>query len=299
MFTCTVFALNMPKCILGKNRKLSYCTVLVFVFLLTLFSGCSDNKSVQPQNVDQGDFLSRVGLWNIDPGDSMPCTEPQNEDKENFRIRAKYTWIRSNPAGGGIFIVRLLSGNDFSSDVYLSINAHPSLNARLDRNILNRRSNIAEITIQPDQSIEIGTHIIELKATDSTGPAQTVNDPQIILLEVEIFNVGPGNIRTAIEKRDELISWLESEQHEFADFSNRNWFPYMTYPGIWVVEHWTFLDSEWEMRICYHVMIPPHDWSMLLLRKRGEWDPVFAARRESDGTIYEIPVSDYPIMFLY
>lgn len=299
MYMNTTFTSNMLKSILGKGLKLSYCSVLVFVFLLTLFSGCSNEKSVQPQNVDQGDFLSRVGPWNIDPGDSIPSIEPQNPDEGSFRIRAKYTWIRSYPTGGGIFIVRLLSENDFSGNVYLSINAHPSLNARLDRNVLNRRSNIAEITIHPSQSAEIRTHIIELKATHSVRPTHIVNDPQIILLEVEIINCGPGNISTAMEKRDEFISWLEAEHTELGNFSDRRWFAYMTYPGILVVEHWTFLDSEWEMRICYHVMIPPYDWSMLLLRERGEWDPVFAAKRESDGTIYEIPVSDYPIMFLY
>ena len=46
-------------------------------------------------------------------------------------------------------------------------------------------------------------------------------------------------------------------------------------------------------------MIPPYDWSMLWLRKRGEVEAIFAAKRESDGTVYEIPVGDYPIFYGY
>ena len=48
-----------------------------------------------------------------------------------------------------------------------------------------------------------------------------------------------------------------------------------------------------------YVMIPPYDWSMLYLRKRGTLEPIFAAKRETDNTIHEIPVSDYPILFGY
>ncbi len=73
----------------------------------------------------------------------------------------------------------------------------------------------------------------------------------------------------------------------------------LTYPEILVVEHWTFLNPTWEMRMCFHVMIPPYDWSMLTIRSRGEWDFQFAAKRESDGTTYEIPVAEYPVMCGY
>jgi hypothetical protein len=38
---------------------------------------------------------------------------------------------------------------------------------------------------------------------------------------------------------------------------------------------------------------------MLRLRKRGEIEPIFAAKCEFDDKIYEIPVSDYPIMYGY
>ena len=44
----------------------------------------------------------------------------------------------------------------------------------------------------------------------------------------------------ALVKKDELIKWLESKRPEFGTFSDKESFAYITYPGILVVEHWTF-----------------------------------------------------------
>ena len=98
---------------------------------------------------------------------------------------------------------------------------------------------------------------------------------------------------------NELIDWLETNHPEFGSFSTANSYAYITYLAHLIVEHWTFLYDEWEMRICFHVMIPPYDWSMIWLRPRGEVDAIFSAKRESDGTVYEIPISDYPTYYNY
>jgi len=46
-------------------------------------------------------------------------------------------------------------------------------------------------------------------------------------------------------------------------------------------------------------MIPPHDWSKIYIRKRNSIDGEFAAMQESDGTISQIEIGDYPTMFGY
>ena len=46
-------------------------------------------------------------------------------------------------------------------------------------------------------------------------------------------------------------------------------------------------------------MIPPYNWSKLLLRERGEVDAIFSAKRESDGTTYEISIDEYPTFYGY
>jgi hypothetical protein len=257
---------------------------MILVSACFIISGCSDDGAFRAEY--QANPLLESNARDIVPGD------------EAFAIAPKYSSIRSYPGGGGVFIARLLTGDGYTGSVNLSLRAHPLLNARLDRDVLDNRSRIAEITIRPDQSIDIGIYEIELLAARDNDPSNTGRQ-SAVLLNVELLQWGPGNIDDAVLKKDEFIGWLKNEHPELGDFSNRVWFPYMTYPQIWIVEHWTFLDKEWEFRLCYHVMIPPYDWSMIMLRQRGRWNPVLAAMRESDGTIHEIPVSEYPIMFGY
>ena len=258
--------------------------IMSCVLICFMIPGCSDDKTVSDEY--QVNPLSSIGLEDIDLSELA------------FAIVPKYSYIRSHPGGGGIFVVSLLTGAGFTGNVNLSLRAHPSLNASLDRNTLNSRYNIAEITIQPSETIEIDTFEIEVRAVHTGSPSHIARY-QTVSLEVEVFQWGPTSPSNVIPKRDEFIGWLETEHPELGNFTNRIWFPYVTYPQIWVVEHWTFLDEDWEFRLAYHVMIPPYDWSKILLRRRGEWNPVLAAIRETDGTIHEIPISDYPLMFGY
>ncbi len=266
------------KSIFRNSSRLSRRTVLSIAIPCMILFGCSNLEPMQPVN-------ARIY-------DSSLSLDPVFPYNSRFTIDAKYSKIRSYPEGGGIFLVRVAPTDALSEEINLSIRADARLNARIDVNELNRPSGIAEITIQPDQSIDIRVHPIMVYAT-------RLNTTRVVRLKVEMINWPSGNAQPAMVKRDEFVAWLETDHPEFGKFSGRDWFPYMTYPGILVVEHWTFLDQDWEMRICFHVMIPPHDWSMLLLRKRGEWNLIFAAKRESDGTIYEIPISDYPTFFSY
>ena len=255
---------NIVKFFHREEGRFPSLAFILLLFLSTAFSRCSHHNIVRPGDADGG----------------------------SYTLEAKYTAIRSYGNGGGVFLISMTPGDDFSGEVVLTISADPLLNAALDRDKLNLNSRIAELTVRPSQSIEVRSHQIGLVATHS-------GTPRSILLEVEVFQWDPMNTGDAIEKRNEILEWLEREHPEFGNFSSQEWFAYMTYPEIIIVEHWTFLNPEWEMRICYHVMIPPHDWSMLAIRRRGELEFLFAAKRESDGTLYEIPVSEYPTMFGY
>jgi len=250
----------------------------------------------------------------------------------DFEIGTKYNYIRSYNKGGGIFILNMTSKTDFSGFVFLCLKSNPNLNAKLDRKILNKESSVAEITIFPNELIEIKTYQIILYAIHFKMPIITkivhflgnILSKQLyfssshlcnhlntsflrnhlfgikkLIFYVEMFNWSSDSLPNALGKKDELIKWLESEHPEFGTFLDKKWSVYVTYPGILVVEHWTFLYEKWEMRICFHVMIPPYNWSKIFLRKRGEVHPIFAAMRESDGTTYEIPLSEYPTHYGY
>jgi hypothetical protein len=243
-----------------------YVSILsgVLIILIIILAGCTNDKGVSPRPLDSG----------------------------SFTIEARYSKIRSYRGGGGVFIVHMEPDDNFTGDIELSVMADSALNARLSTDMLNRQTRIAEITIRPGQSIEIKAHVIELAVIHS-------DSTRMLIFDVELYQWTSGNVGDAIAKRNEILAWLDDEHPEYDDLSTQEWFAYFTYPEIWVVEHWTFLNLEWEMRLCFHVMIPPHDWSMLQIRKRGETEPVLAARRESDGTVYEIAVSEYPTMFGY
>jgi hypothetical protein len=254
------------------------------------------------------------------------------EDIHGFEIEAKYSYIRSYPGGGGIFLLNLNPDHTTEGCVILHITEDSHLQPQLSTRILHNNAHIAELTITPKEHIYLGIHEITVNAVHIKMPILStllillnsiisnhvdhlytlitnlythtsfpsiLCESKTLVLEVEIYQWSSGNLPDAIIKRDEFITWLNSEHPEYGHFQENFMFAYMTYPEIFIVEHWTFLYKNWEMRICYHVMIPPHDWSQLCLRKRGEFESCLASIRKSNGTISEIPIDDYPIMFGY
>jgi hypothetical protein len=253
-------------------------SILLLAILGLAMSGCSDEDLAEP----------------VGNATTVAVMEPEMDEREilAFDIEPKYSYIRSCPDGGGVFVLRIAPGSLPPGPVRTRIKAPEALNALIAVDGFNEKPGVSEIVINPDQSMAPGVYEIIVYATESGFTRSRA-------LEVDLINRDGILSEMAVAKRDDFIGWLEEEHPELGTFSDREWFSYPTYPGILVVEHWTFLDDDWEMRICFHVMIPPYDWSMLMLRERGEWNPILAAKRDSDAPIYEIPVDEYPIMFGY
>jgi len=150
----------------------------------------------------------------------------------------------------------------FSGSVKLKLNCDKNLNAKLVKTELDLSEHITEITIQPDSAVAIKKHTIELIATHS-------GKERIIELEVEIFDWTTSNFETAQEKLLGFKTWLEELNPEYSKCFNNPKLFYSTYPEILIVEHLTFLTDEYEVRLSYHVMIPPYDWSKISIRKRN------------------------------
>jgi hypothetical protein len=232
-------------------------------------------------------------------------TPPPPEDPD-FALAARYTFVRSHAGGGGIFLLRLDPAPAGGRNVVLGLAADPSLHARLDHRFLNALSPLAELTLRPDPALApAGAETCRIVVTASRPAGSADSQPQDppaaarspgrrLELEVELIPWIAGDPATAIQKRDELLAWVIAAHPELDDLDEPYRIAYQTYPSILVVEHWTFLGAAWEIRVCWHVMIPPYDWSMIRLRRRGDWEPLLAARRDSDGTTYEIPLSEYP-----
>ena len=254
------------------------------------------------------------------------------EDISSVEIDAKYSYIRSYPSGGGIFLLSVSSDHMFPGCVLLDVCGDANLQIQVSHRVLHQNSRVTELTVAPNEAIDFGMHELVVTAVHVRMPLlsrlliildrmlpsgvdgfstwlldvyQRVGfslglcSLQRLVLAVEIFDWSSDNIGDAVIKRNEFLSWLAIEYPGYGGFSDASMVAYVTYPEIFIVEHWTFLYKEWEMRVCYHVMIPPHDWSQLCLRRRGALNPLLAAYRESGGTIYEIPLDEYPILFGY
>ena len=260
--------------------RLVAVTAAILILLGLTFAGCSNDNPVQS--------WTDAASLNKKPVDPPPTGEG------SFGLEAKYTAIGSYPTGGGVFILRLVPGADLTGDVALSISAHKTLNATLTTTMVNAETAIAEVAISPTAQAAVALHYITVTASNQT-------HEETIQLEVNVIPWGIVSMNTIQEKYGQFEDWLRDEHPELGNFASQKWELYSTYPRIVVVEHYTFLSDDWELRICFHVMIPPYDWSKMLLRPRGQWDPILAAIREwdegaQDYVISEMPVEDYPII---
>jgi hypothetical protein len=226
------------------------------------------------------------------------CTNPIDNEKKagDFKIQTKYPKIRSCCNGGGLFIVYLESGYDFEGKVELTVTGEDSLNIDLSRNYLDKNNLVAELTIKPN-FVEIeDARIHEILIT-----AKNEITSKLILLEVEMYNWDGAISQENLDRFNNMIDLVQKQNKKYEFLKNEDFFSYCTYPQILIVSHYTFLSENWEIRFCHHEMIPPHDWSMILIRKRGEIEAEISYKRDSSTNdyVYEIPISEYPHFYGY
>lgn len=71
----------------------------------------------------------------------------------------------------------------------------------------------------------------------------------------------------ATEHLDAFVAWLAIARPELGIDGSTTW---EATPGSWVlvVNHYLFFSPDWEVDLEWHVMIAPHDWSRIHLRRR-------------------------------
>jgi len=223
----------------------------------------------------------------------IACDKEKSESSA-FVLESTYDSIRSCPEGGGVFIVALADENNTIGQVQLNLDALSGLNSSCTRTEIDKEFPVAEIIINPGENIPAGDYEISVHASNSVCDT-------IVKLTVTVYDWSAEIGENPLLKKDEFATWLQNEYHEFEITPNTQWdIIYPTYPQILIVDHVTFLNDVYELRLCLHEMIPPDDWSMIRLRKRNEAEPFFAARQDSTGgAMYHIPVGEYPEMYGY
>jgi hypothetical protein len=238
---------------------------LLLISLLLILQACSRNDdSIVPSVVEQGDYS----------------------------ITAPYDSIRTYPGGGGLFLVSLRPAPDYAGDTRLRIEAPPLLHATVRPSVLTATDTVAEILLRPEATLAIDRHAV-------TVIAEHAGSERRLHLSVIALVWSPPDSAAVLQRIEAFRAWCAARDPALAAAFAVPEFIYNTYPEILIVEHHTILAPAWEVRLCAHVMIPPWDWSKLRLRRRGSIEPLLAAQRESDGSIREIPVSEYPTLCGY
>ena len=216
-------------------------------------------------------------------------------EENSYSIKAKYDYIRSCPGGGGIFILELVPDKNFKSKISLELQTEPLLNAQLTKEFLDLTNPITEIIIQPELETPTNkTYEISILTSDEN----LLSRSKFLKVNVEIFNWPNGICELCIKPYKLFAQYINKNYPSYGDILSYD-YSYSTYPETIIVEHRTYLSSKWEIRIAQHITISPHDWTMILLRKRHKKNPGIALKRTySDGEyiIIEIPLDEYPII---
>jgi len=202
--------------------------------------------------------------------------------------------IRSCPGGGGIFIIKVLVSGDQIRELSLDLECDDMLNATL--HIPESGSGDAlEIVIEPDSNIAITDQPILLRGS-------LAERRDSLLLNVHMINWTDtkelGDL--IIVKMNNYIDWLHVNHPAVEIYDTTQWELFATYPQTIIVDYFTLLNDQYELRVCNHAMIPPEDWSAIRLRERCVYQPFLTLRQDStNGAIYEIHRDEFPTLFDY
>jgi hypothetical protein len=224
--------------------------------------------------------------------DRLPF-QPREADAGSYVLDARATSIRSYPGGGGVFTIFMEPGADFRGDVRLSVIADRDLHCTFSLPLLYNRNRTTDLHIAPESGSPVTPRTIVVRA-EHAGAIKTLT------LNVTMYDWSHSVPGEEIALLRRYLDWIRMAHPKAGTVEIVPSRRYLTYPEILIVEHWTFLSPLYELRLCRHIMVPPHDWSMMLLRQVGHREPSLAARLDSgSGEIREIPVSEYPILFGY
>ena len=182
-------------------------------------------------------------------------------------------------------------GEDFAGRVRLSVEADPKLTVELTTYSLTNDDRISEVLIQPGKDVSKELYVVNIISRHAD-TADTLS----LRLKVIFFSSPQSDF--AVSAMHEFGEWIEDEHPELGFKTEQEWAKYSTntMENAWYRDYseWTFLNETWEMTILWGGWpIFPSFITRILLRKRGELAPVFAARKDLNRSLYTIDVKDF------
>jgi len=153
-----------------------------------------------------------------------------------------------------------------SSPVRVSA-AAPGAVVSVEREVIGA-GEVAEVWVVPEwpESAPEGGFSLEVAVTaERAGVTERVTVPIAVASDEEDL-VEP----LAAEKRDLFLPWLAEEHPELGITEETEWTGTIVTLHWLVVTHYLYFSDEWEMHLCWHVMIPPYNWARIELRRRFE-----------------------------
>jgi len=224
------------------------------------------------------------------------------KDSGSYVLDTKPKWVRSYRGGGGLFIITMTPGEDFSGRVRLFLCSSPQLHAMLTSDFLSNNKRVSEITIMPDSTVSFGEKepegIVE-HVVYSIGLIHKHSDKSdTLFLESFIIKDLLGTFDSA---KKPPVDWIEKEFPDIAIKKEGEWFHYFAFDGTSALADVypvpgqgteIYLNQEWYVTT-YSFLSPPFS-VYLLLRKRGDIQPLFAAKKDLETSWHEIPLNEFP-----
>lgn len=120
---------------------------------------------------------------------------------------------------------------------------------------------VGEVTVVPKDctcdSTQVGVEIVAIR--DGVRQAETRT--------MELVSGTDDWAADAATHLAPFIEWLATNRPDLGITDATTW---EGTPGSWVlvVNHYLYFSADWELDLEWHVMIPPDDWSRIVLRKR-------------------------------
>ncbi len=183
--------------------------------------------------------------------------------------------IQSYPGGIALWVLQVTVPPEELRPVSLSASSAAGVACEVVPATLNG-SGIVEVVARPDATVRGRTVNVVVRAEpEGAADAASTDGTARLALPLQVLRYTDQLGDTANQKLQPFISYLAANHPEFGIDDQTAWEGWVSAPNILVVMWYSFLSSDWEVLIQWHVMIPPYDWTHVFLRPRGalacEW----------------------------
>jgi hypothetical protein len=120
---------------------------------------------------------------------------------------------------------------------------------------------VGEVWVVPDTTTEEARISTEITATRGGATLTEKRTTQVMPFEDD-------RAEQAQPYFDMWVDWLAANHPEFGITKDTKWDSSYVL-GLLIVSHYAYFSDEWEMKISWHVMIAPDDFTEVYLRHRG------------------------------